>query len=67
MPKGSEKTDEWSIYNIDQDGNIKYITSIPPRFLPDAFVYRREEPSTWSRTLFRGMGTKTSKSMKFIN
>jgi hypothetical protein len=38
MPKGSEKTDEWSIYNIDQDGNIKYKTSIPPRFLPDAFV-----------------------------
>src|SRR5260221_3208328 len=38
MPKGSNKTDEWSIYDIDQDGNIKYQTNVPSRFLPDAFV-----------------------------
>ncbi len=38
MPKGSKKTDEWSSYNIDQDGNIKYQTNIPSRFLPDTFV-----------------------------
>jgi hypothetical protein len=38
MPKGSKRTDEWNICNIDQDGTIKEKMHVPLRFLPDRLV-----------------------------
>src|SRR5690349_18716455 len=37
MPRGSKKTVEWSIYNIDEDGNISGNVYLPSRFFPDRF------------------------------
>lgn len=38
MPKGSKKTDEWHIYNIELDGTIKVKMYVPLRLLPDPMV-----------------------------
>jgi hypothetical protein len=38
MPKGSKKTDEWHIYNIELDGTIKVKMYVPLRLLPDSMV-----------------------------
>lgn len=38
MPKGSKKTDEWQICNIDYDGNIKEKMYVPLRLLPHPLV-----------------------------
>ena len=38
MPKGSKKTDERRIYNIDEDGNISGNVYLPLRFFPDRFA-----------------------------